>query len=448
MLLSGEEMLHVMRHFGVLGAKPTSATKTARSAAPPGMSPQSKMPKPGGLDPTGPPGASSVQSRTTPLRDASPERSRQASQAASPERSRQASQAASPERSRQASQAASPQRSRQASQAASPQRSRRSSEANMGGLYVSDAPLPESKPVEMTLKLALDFRDAGEKGSPQRVAFDNNLTQDLANASGLPPHLFEVVRVSAGSIIVDTLIHPDPANRDLHPMKVATELEKQAGQPNSPLLSGVLTRRCEGIALPTVRPGSMDKLLPPQQPPPAPKSAPKSPENFTRSTPAVPASKTAADDAQLAALKAKLNRYKRELDQAPPAALPPPVSPSRAPVPPRSPELPPKPIQLITPPRVQGPPPVFTPPIATMLEDAVMPASTVPVYEQKTQSVELATLKPASNHASFYNVTPNTRTLPLPSMQAQREQELAALDTRMSNVMGYQGPGNGTNSQK
>ena len=318
----------------------------------------------------------------------------------------------------------------------------------MGGLYVSDAPLPESKPVEMTLKLALDFRDAGEKGSPQRVAFNNNLTQDLANASGLPPHLFEVVRVSAGSIIVDTLIHPDPANRDLHPMKVATELEKQAGQPNSPLLSGVLTRRCEGIALPTVRPGSMDKLLPPQQPLSAPKSAPKSPENNTRSTPAVPASKTAADDAQLAALKAKLNRYKRELDQAPPAAPPPPVLPSRAPVPPRSPELSPKPIQLATPARVQGPPPVFTPPIATMLEDAVMPASTVPVYERKTQSVDLTTLKPASNHASFYNVSPNTRMLPVPSMQAQREQELAALDTRMSNVMGYQGPGNSTNSQR
>ena len=120
----------------------------------------------------------------------------------------------------------------------------------------------------MTLKLALDFRDAGEKGSPQRVTFNNNLARDLSNASGLPPHLFDVVRVSAGSIIVDTLIHPDPANRDLYPMKVAMELEKQAGQPNSPLLSGVLTRRCEGIALPTVRPGSMDKLLPPQQPTP------------------------------------------------------------------------------------------------------------------------------------------------------------------------------------
>jgi hypothetical protein len=111
------------------------------------------------------------------------------------------------------------------------------------------------KPVEMTLKLALEFSAAGKAGSAQRVAFNNNLTRDLSNASGFAPHLFEVVRVSAGSIIVDTLIHPDPADRGLNPMLVATDLQKQAHQPNSPLLSGLLTRHCEGIALPTVPPG-------------------------------------------------------------------------------------------------------------------------------------------------------------------------------------------------
>ena len=60
----------------------------------------------------------------------------------------------------------------------------------------------------MTLKLALDYSAAGKSGSMQRVAFNKNLTQDLSKASGLVPHLFEVVRVSAGSIIVHTLIHP------------------------------------------------------------------------------------------------------------------------------------------------------------------------------------------------------------------------------------------------
>ena len=111
------------------------------------------------------------------------------------------------------------------------------------------------KPVEMTLKLALEFSAAGKAGSAQRVAFNNNLTRDLSNASGFAPHLFEVVRVSAGSIIVDTLIHPDPADRGLNPMLVATDLQKQAHQPNSLLLSGLLTSHCEGIALPKVLPG-------------------------------------------------------------------------------------------------------------------------------------------------------------------------------------------------
>ena len=63
-------------------------------------------------------------------------------------------------------------------------------------------------PVEMTLKLALDYSAAGKSGSMQRVAFNKNLTQDLSNASGVLSHLFEIVRVSAGSIIVHTLILP------------------------------------------------------------------------------------------------------------------------------------------------------------------------------------------------------------------------------------------------
>jgi hypothetical protein len=112
----------------------------------------------------------------------------------------------------------------------------------------------DRKPVEMMIKLALNFSAAGKAGSAQRAAFNNDLTKDLSNASGSAPHLFEVVRVSAGSIIVDTLIHQDPAGCGLHPMLVATDLQKQAHQPNSPLLSGLLTRHCEGIALPRVPP--------------------------------------------------------------------------------------------------------------------------------------------------------------------------------------------------
>ena len=138
-----------------------------------------------------------------------------------------------------------------------PTRLREEAEARLHDIGGGD--LCDTKAVEMTImiqiKLALDFSAAGKAGSAQRRSFNDNLTQNLSNASGLAPHLFEVVRVSAGSIVVDTLVHPDPsADRDISPMIVATNLQKQAQQPNSPLLSGLLTRHCVGIALPTVPP--------------------------------------------------------------------------------------------------------------------------------------------------------------------------------------------------
>ena len=119
--------------------------------------------------------------------------------------------------------------------------------------------LCDTKPVEMTMKLAVDFRAAGKVGSAERVSFNHDLTQDLSNASGLAPHLFEVVRVgrqhrmSAGSIVVVTRVHADSA------MLVATNLQKQAHQTNSPLLSGLVTRHCEGILLPTVPPNEGER---------------------------------------------------------------------------------------------------------------------------------------------------------------------------------------------
>ena len=121
--------------------------------------------------------------------------------------------------------------------------------------------LSDSKPVEMTLKLAMDFSNAGQQGSAQRAAFTKSLTEDLSKAAGVAPQVFEVVRVSAGSIIVDTKIHVDPKGLGPHPMVVAAELEKQADQPNSLLRSGVLTRHCECIVVGTVRPGSTGKCF-------------------------------------------------------------------------------------------------------------------------------------------------------------------------------------------
>jgi len=98
------------------------------------------------------------------------------------------------------------------------------------------------------------------------VAFECSISQDLAKASGATPDQFEVVivdfeLVSTSSVIIDCVIHPDPEGPGPDPMSVATTLEEQAGDPQSPLRSGVLTRHLLALALPTLRPGSMQKLI-------------------------------------------------------------------------------------------------------------------------------------------------------------------------------------------
>jgi hypothetical protein len=98
------------------------------------------------------------------------------------------------------------------------------------------------------------------------VAFECSISQDLAKASGATPDQFEVVivdleLVTTSSVIIDCVIHPDPEGPGPDPMSVATTLEKQAGDPQSPLRSGVLTRHLLAFALPTLRPGSMQKLI-------------------------------------------------------------------------------------------------------------------------------------------------------------------------------------------
>ena len=98
------------------------------------------------------------------------------------------------------------------------------------------------------------------------MAFECSISQDLAKASGATPDQFEVVIVdfelaTTTSVIIDCVIHPDPEGPGPDPMSVATTLEKQAGDPQSPLRSGVLTQHLLALALPTLRPGSMQKLL-------------------------------------------------------------------------------------------------------------------------------------------------------------------------------------------
>ena len=107
------------------------------------------------------------------------------------------------------------------------------------------AALPE--PVQLTMTLGMDFDQAGEEGSAEREAFKRDVAADLAKASGLPPDNFQITKISAGSVILDMDIMPDPLGVAPAPSAIALDLEKQAADPNSPLRSGKLTSHTKGI---------------------------------------------------------------------------------------------------------------------------------------------------------------------------------------------------------
>jgi len=192
-----------------------------------------------------------------------------------------------------------------------------------------------AKPVDMVIKLGLDYSAAGKEGTAHRAAFVNNLAQDLANATGQPPDAFEVTRVSPGSVLVDMLIHDGAAGGGeprATPMDVACDLERQARDPASPLRAGVLTRHTQAIALPTIRPGSMDELLPA----PAASAASKLPSSRPASSSAAspPARPPPASDAFKSAV-------------TPVVSAPAPLSPRPAPAPSRPAPLSPRPAPFL-----------------------------------------------------------------------------------------------------
>ena len=53
-------------------------------------------------------------------------------------------------------------------------------------------------PVDICLKLALDFEYAGEAGSDKRVWFERAVKLDLAAAARIPAHHFVISAISAG----------------------------------------------------------------------------------------------------------------------------------------------------------------------------------------------------------------------------------------------------------
>lgn len=111
------------------------------------------------------------------------------------------------------------------------------------GLEISDTP------ANVTLKLGLDFSAAGKEDSKEREVFTNQLTQDLADASCLPPSRFDIKKMSAGSIVVNIDILPDPTGKGLtlDPVFVAEYLVEQAADPESFLRNGSITYHTESI---------------------------------------------------------------------------------------------------------------------------------------------------------------------------------------------------------
>ncbi len=96
--------------------------------------------------------------------------------------------------------------------------------------------------INMTLTLGLPFGTAGEEHSMERKVFVDDLSNDLANASGLPPVNFCIMRLMPGSIvIVDVKISAQDAER------VARDLERQANDTESALRSGSITCFTEAI---------------------------------------------------------------------------------------------------------------------------------------------------------------------------------------------------------
>jgi hypothetical protein len=110
------------------------------------------------------------------------------------------------------------------------------------------------KPVDIILKLGLDFSSAGSDGSQERKEFERELAQNLSHASGLPPAHFKVKHMSPGSIIVDTEINSDVTGNFPDPKSVAMDLERQVRDVYSRLRSGTITRFAQSITIPGLQP--------------------------------------------------------------------------------------------------------------------------------------------------------------------------------------------------
>ena len=110
-------------------------------------------------------------------------------------------------------------------------------------------PQPVQKPMDIQMRLDLDFSAAGPEGTPLRAGFTQSLTQDLSNSTSVHSANFHILKMAPGSIILDIRIQSDPQGRGQVPLMVAKDLQMQVQDPTSPLLNGKLTSYAKSITL-------------------------------------------------------------------------------------------------------------------------------------------------------------------------------------------------------
>jgi hypothetical protein len=110
----------------------------------------------------------------------------------------------------------------------------------------------------LAIELGVSFHSsAGKSGSQLRRAFEKDLKEDLARASGwtreghggMPPANFVIKMVAAGSVIVDTEILANSGASSLEPWSVASMIHEQQFDANSLLRTGILTKHTTAVTL-------------------------------------------------------------------------------------------------------------------------------------------------------------------------------------------------------
>ena len=81
------------------------------------------------------------------------------------------------------------------------------------------------------------------------LVFVHRLIGDLSRASNANPACFHILKISAGSLVVDAEIRADPGGWGPSPEGIAAELQRQARHARSVLRMGSVTCQVESLAV-------------------------------------------------------------------------------------------------------------------------------------------------------------------------------------------------------